>query len=88
MSERAGGDISNNNSAHPANRTARERNGGLRQPEEGHTRLKVKVYIFYVDNGMVASTNPRWIHTAFDTLMGLFDWVGLERNVQKTVGMV
>ena len=37
---------------------------------------------------MVASTNTGWIQTAFDTLMGLFNWVGLRTNVQITVGVV
>ena len=37
---------------------------------------------------MVASTNPGWIQTAFDTLMGLFDRLGLKKNVRKIVGMV
>ena len=37
---------------------------------------------------MVASTDPGWIHTAFDILTGLFDRVGLQTNVKKTVGMV
>ena len=37
---------------------------------------------------MVASTNPGWLQTAFDTLTGIFDRVGLNKNVQKTVGMV
>ena len=43
---------------------------------------------FYADDGMVASSNPVWIHTAFEILTGLFDWVRLKNNVQKTVGMV
>ena len=31
---------------------------------------------------------PGWIQSAFDTLMGLFDQVGLRINIHKTVGMV
>ena len=56
--------------------------------EEGHTQLKVKASFFHVDDGMVVSTDPGWLQTAFDTLMGIFDWVGLRMNIQKTVGMV
>ena len=44
--------------------------------------------LFYADNGMVASSDPGWIQGAFNTLVGLFDRVGLRPNVGKTVGMV
>ena len=44
--------------------------------------------LFYTDYGMVASSDPRWIQGAFNTLVGLFDRVGLQKNVGKTVGMV
>ena len=44
--------------------------------------------LFYSDNGMVASSDPGWLHGAFNTLVGLFDRVGLWTNVRKTVGMV
>ena len=37
---------------------------------------------------MVVSTYPGWLQSAFDTLMGIFDWVGLRTNVRKTVEMV
>ena len=37
---------------------------------------------------MVDSTNPGWIQTAFDTLIGLFDQVGLKKNVKKSMGVV
>ena len=37
---------------------------------------------------MVALLEPRKIKGAFSTLLGLFDRVGLETNVGKTVGMV
>ena len=37
---------------------------------------------------MLASTNPVWLQTAFGTLTGIFDRVGLRKNVWKTVGMV
>ena len=44
--------------------------------------------LFYADDGMVASSEPRWIQGAFNTLVGMFDRVGLRTNVRKTVGMV
>ena len=37
---------------------------------------------------MVASTYPGWIQTVFDMLKGFLDWVGLQKNFWKTVGMV
>ena len=43
---------------------------------------------FYKYVGMVDSTDPGWIQTELDTLTGVFDQVGLQENVQKTVGMV
>ena len=44
--------------------------------------------LFYADNVMVSSSDPRWIQGAFKTLVGLFDRVVLQTNVGKTVGMV
>ena len=44
--------------------------------------------LFYADNGMVASLDPRWIQGDFSTLVGLFERVGLKNNSRKTVGMV
>ena len=37
---------------------------------------------------MVALSDPQWLQGAFSTLVGLFDRVGLRKNVRKTVGMV
>ena len=33
--------------------------------------------LFYADNGMVASSDPRWLEGDFDALVSLFKWVGL-----------
>ena len=44
--------------------------------------------LFYADDGMVALSYPRWLQGAFNTLVGLFDRVGLRTNFGKTVGMV
>ena len=44
--------------------------------------------IFYVDDGMVSSPDPRCIQGVFSTLVGLFDRTSLRTNVGKTVGMV
>ena len=44
--------------------------------------------LFYADDGMVASYDSCWIQVAFNTLVDLFDRVGLRNNAGKTVGMV
>ena len=44
--------------------------------------------LFYADDGMVDLSDPQWIQGAFNTLVGLFDRVGLRKNFGKTVGMV
>ena len=36
---------------------------------------------------MVALSNPRWLQWDFTTLVGLFDRMGLQKNVGKTVSM-
>ena len=55
--------------------------------EEGNQRLTVKAEFFYADNGMVESTDPGWLQSAFYMLTGIFDRVGLQKNVQETLGM-
>ena len=44
--------------------------------------------LFYTYYGMVASSDPRWLQGYFNTLVGLFDRVGLQSSVRNTVGMV
>ena len=48
----------------------------------------MKAALFYADDGLVASIDPGGIQSSFDTLMGLSDWVGLQTDVHKTVGVV
>ena len=43
--------------------------------------------LFYADNGMVALSDPCCLHGAFDTPVGMFDRVDLQKNVRKTIGM-
>ena len=89
MAEGGGGDDRYNSSnievSHLARQMIRDRNKGRRWTEEG---LKVQEAIFCAYDGMVASTNPRWLQTEFDVLLGLFERVGLKTNVRKTVGVV
>ena len=44
--------------------------------------------LFYADDGMVALSEPHWLQWDFDTLLSLFERVGLRTNVGKTVSMV
>ena len=43
--------------------------------------------LVYADDGMLASSDPRWLQWAFTQLVGLFDRVGLKTNCNKTVSM-
>ena len=44
--------------------------------------------LFYADGGMVAFSDPRWLQGEFNTLVGLFDRVGLRTNLRNIFGMV
>ena len=44
--------------------------------------------LFYANDGMVASSDPGWLQGAFNTLVSLFDRLGLWTNVGETVVMV
>ena len=44
--------------------------------------------LFYVEDGMIASSELQWLQGAFSTLVGLFDMMGLRTNVGKTVRMI
>ena len=48
------------------------------------SKINTLVAIFYVDNGLIASCNPKTLYTAVDLLAGLFDCVGLQTNSTKT----
>ena len=43
--------------------------------------------LFYADDGMVVSSDPRWLQWAFNALVSLFERVGLRTNVGKTVSI-
>ena len=57
------------------------------QGEFGKER-RHQVALLYTYDGMVDLYDPQWIQGDFNTLVGLFDRVGLQTNVGKTVGMV
>ena len=75
VAEQVGGDRSDNNNdvAQPSGKTIRARDDGQWRAEEGNVRLKLKVAFFYADEGLVASTDPRWLQYAFNMLTGLFE---------------
>ena len=89
MAEGVGGDDRDDSSddevGQPEIRKIRVRNNKRRRTEEG---LKVQEEILYADGGMVAFTNLGWLQTEFEMLTGLFDRVGLKKNVRKTMGVV
>ena len=43
--------------------------------------------LFYADDGMLALSDPQWLHWDFTHLVGLYDRVGLNTNCAKTVSM-
>ena len=43
--------------------------------------------VFYVKDGMVSASDPAWLQGAFSALVAIFDRVGLQTNVDKTVSM-
>ena len=50
-------------------------------------RVQEKQVLFYADDGLTASRDPKWLQEAFDVLVGLFERVGLKTNVLKTKSM-
>ena len=50
--------------------------------------MALKEDLFYSDYRMVASTDSGCLQSVFDTLTGLFGWVGMRTSVFKTVGAV
>ena len=45
--------------------------------------MKVKEVCLYTYNGVVVSTNPGWLQTAFDKLTRLINRVRLQKHVRK-----
>ena len=50
--------------------------------------VRHRAALFYADDGMIASSDPAWLQGVFTALLGLFDTVGLQNNVGKTVSIV
>ena len=83
VAEREGGESRNadGDMAQTSGRKIQERDNGRQRAEEEHTRLTVKAAFFYADNSLVYSIDLGWIKLVFDMLTGLFDQVGLRKNV-------
>ena len=43
--------------------------------------------VFYADDGMVGASDPAWLQGEFIALVAIFNRVGLQTNVDKTVSM-
>ena len=61
------------NGAQTVGRLIRDRDDGRKWAEEGHQQLTAKAAFFYADDGVVTSTDPGWLQSAFDLMTGLFD---------------
>ena len=44
--------------------------------------------IFYADDGILVSPRPAWIQADLDVSTGTFNRAGLQKNLDKMVGMV
>eukprot|EP00978_Attheya_sp_CCMP212_P045223 scaffold338211_cov31-Attheya_sp.AAC.1 len=47
-----------------------------------------KCVLFYADDGLVAAMDKDWVQESFETLINLFERVGLLTNTQKTKAMI
>ena len=61
---------------------------GVEDPDDCGQEGRHHNYLFYANDGMVASLGPQWIQGAFITLVGLFNRMGLRTNSGKIVGIV
>lgn len=50
--------------------------------------VKEHCMLFYADDGMIGSRDPKWLQESFDVLVELFKCMGLWTNVDKTKGMI
>ena len=57
--------------------------------KEGWVREMLRcTALFYVGDGLTESTDPEWLQGAFNNLLGLFNRVGIKKNVGKTIVMI
>jgi hypothetical protein len=64
------------------------RDGGIVDPEELNLLIVAFFAIFYVDDAYLAARDPDFLQVALNSLVSLFECVGLETNVKKTQAMI
>ena len=51
-------------------------------------KVQSRFALFYADTRLFSSTHLKWIQGDFDTLTGLFSWVGIRTSLEKMFGMI
>ena len=46
--------------------------------------MRAQCIAFFVDDGLVAVRCPEWLQSSFNTLITLFERIGLRTNAEKT----
>jgi hypothetical protein len=64
------------------------RDGGIVDPEELDLLMAAFFAIFYVDDAYLAARDPDFLQVALNSLVSLFERVGLGTNVKKTQTMI
>jgi hypothetical protein len=52
------------------------------------TNILERLSLFFVDDGLIRSTDPQWLQDSFELLVDHFEWVGLFTNTDKTKAMI
>ena len=58
------------------------------EPEGGGREIHQRALFFYADDGLIDSIKTEWTQGVFESLTGMFEQVGVSKNVGKTVGMI
>ncbi len=64
------------------------RDNGIVDPEELDLLMAANFAIFYVDDVYLATRDPNFLQVALNSLVSLFERVGLETNVKKMKTMI
>ncbi len=62
--------------------------GGIVDPEELDLLMVAFFAIFYVDDTYIATRDPNFLQVALNSLVSLFECVGLETNIKKMQAMI
>jgi hypothetical protein len=62
--------------------------GGIMDPEELDLLMVAFFTIFHVDNAYLAARDPNFLQVALNSLVSLFEHVGLKTNVKKMQTMI